>query len=147
MKAKLLSGDTEAGGARTWALVFEIGDTVMDKLHEFAARNELRGAHFTAIGAFRDAVLYYFDWETKEYQDIAVNEQVEVLALTGNVSWSEDQPKVHAHVVLGTREGNARGGHLKEAHVRPTLEVLLTEEPKHLRRRYDEETGLPLIEL
>ena len=37
------------------------------------------------------------------------------------------------------------GGHLLEAHVRPTLEVLLTESPAHLRRRHDPESGLSLI--
>lgn len=147
MKTKMLSGDLASGGQRTWAVVFDIGDAVMDGLRRFASDQEIRGAHFTAIGAFREATLYYFDWETKEYQDIEVAEQVEVLALTGNIAWSEDQPKVHGHVVLGTREGNARGGHLKEARVRPTLEVVVTEEPEHLRRRHDDTTGLPLIDI
>jgi predicted DNA-binding protein with PD1-like motif len=127
--------------------VFDTGDAVMEGLKRFAEENDLQSAHFTAIGAFQDATLYYFDWEAKEYQDIPVDEQVEVLALTGNVSRKDGKPKVHAHVVLGTREGNARGGHLKEAHVRPTLEVVLTEEPDHLRRTHDEETGLALIDL
>lgn len=128
-------------------MVFDTGDAVVEGLRRFAEENDLRGAHFTAIGAFRDATLYYFDWETKEYQDIPVHDQVEVLTLTGNVSRMDGKPRIHAHVVLGTREGNARGGHLKEAHVRPTLEVVLTEEPDYLRRHHDEETGLALIEL
>ncbi len=141
MKTKLLKDGEE----RTWALVFDTGDAVMEGLKRFARENDLRGAHFTAIGAFQDAHLYYFDWKSKEYQDIPINEQVEVLALTGNVSRQDGEVKVHAHVVLGTREGSARGGHLKEAHVRPTLEVVITEEPEHLVRKHDEETGLALI--
>lgn len=141
MKSKLL-GD---GPERTWALVYDIGDAVMEGLKDFAEENGLRGAHFTAIGAFQDAVLYYFDWESKEYQDIPVREQVEVLSLAGNISDNNGKPKVHAHVVLGRRDGSTRGGHLKEAHVRPTLEVVLTEEPEQLLRQHDEETGLALI--
>ena len=50
-------------------------------------------------------------------------------------------------MVLGKSDGMTKGGHLLEAHVRPTLEVILTESPEHLRRRTDEETGLPLIDL
>lgn len=130
---------------RSWALVFETGDAVMEGLRGFAEEHGLRGAHFTAIGAFQEATLLYFDWETKEYQEIPIREQVEVLTLAGNIADKGGEPKVHAHVVLGTREGNARGGHLKEARVRPTLEVILTEEPEHLRRVHDEETGLALI--
>jgi predicted DNA-binding protein with PD1-like motif len=37
------------------------------------------------------------------------------------------------------------GGHLLKAHVRPTLEVVLTESPRHLHKRKDSESGLALI--
>jgi len=73
---------------------------------------------------------------------------VEVLSLVGTIAPREDgEPQVHAHVVLGRSDGTTRGGHLLEAHVRPTLEVVLVESPEHLQRRTDEETGLPLISL
>lgn len=38
------------------------------------------------------------------------------------------------------------GGHLLEAHVRPTLEIVLTESPQHLHKRKDNESGLALID-
>jgi len=41
----------------------------------------------------------------------------------------------------------SRGGHLIEAHVRPTLEVILVESPAHLRKEFDPETGLALIRI
>jgi len=93
-------------------------------------------------------MLGYFDIEKKEYEKILVEEQVEVLSLVGTIAPKDDgEPQVHAHVVLGRSDGTMKGGHLLEAHVRPTLEVILTESPEHLRRRTDEETGLPLIDL
>ena len=52
----------------------------------------------------------------------------------------------HAHVVVGRRDGTAHGGHLIEARVWPTLEVIIVESPQHLRRRFDAETGLALID-
>jgi predicted DNA-binding protein with PD1-like motif len=36
-------------------------------------------------------------------------------------------------------------GHLGEAHVRPTLEVIVTESPAYLRKVKDAATGLALI--
>jgi predicted DNA-binding protein with PD1-like motif len=106
----------------------------------------LAASHFTAIGAFRDATLAYFDWEKKEYKKNPVREQVEVVSLIGDVALAEDgSPKVHAHAVLGRADGTALGGHLMEAHVRPTLEVTLIETPQPLRRRHDPESGLALI--
>jgi predicted DNA-binding protein with PD1-like motif len=145
MRAKLLH---ESGGQKTYALVFETGDAVMTGLKAFARDHRLLGSHFTAIGAFQEATLGYFDWARKDYKKIPVREQVEVVSLVGDVAEGEDGvPQVHAHVVLGRSDGTALGGHLLEARVRPTLEVMLVESPEHLRRRHDPESGLALIRL
>jgi predicted DNA-binding protein with PD1-like motif len=132
-------------GARTFALIFDTGDQITGNLQRFAQDNHLRGSHFTAIGALSDAVIAWFDWEGKKYRHISINEQVEVLSLIGDIAEDDGEPKIHAHIVLGKADGSAHGGHLVEAHVRPTLEVILTESPQHLQRRFDETTGLTLI--
>ncbi|HEY2588092.1 MAG TPA: PPC domain-containing DNA-binding protein [Tepidisphaeraceae bacterium] len=131
---------------KTYALILDQGDEAMASLRRFADEQRLDAAHFTAIGAFSDATIAWFDWENKRYKKIPVLEQVEVLMLAGDVSLKPDGGRqVHAHVVLGTSDGHARGGHLMEAHVRPTLEIILTESPAHLRRRHDPASGLDLI--
>jgi len=90
--------------------------------------------------------LGYFDWAKKDYKKIPVREQVEVVSLVGDIAEGEQGgPKVHAHVVLGRSDGAALAGHLLEAHVRPTLELMLVESPQHLRRWHDPESGLALI--
>jgi uncharacterized protein len=133
-------------GERVWALIFDTGDEVVTGLRRFANEHKPRSAHFAAIGAFRDATIAYFDWPTKQYRDIAIDEQVEVLVLAGDVAWKDDgEPVVHAHTVLGRSDGTTRGGHLKQAHVRPTLELVLEEYPEHLARKPDAESGLALI--
>ena len=144
MKSKLIHA---AHGQRTFAVIFDAGDEAMAGLARFARDHGLSAAQFTAIGAFSRATLAYFDWETRQYQDIPVDEQVEVLSLTGDVSEEADgTPKVHAHAVVGRRDGSTRGGHLKAGYVRPTLEVVLTDSPAHLRRRHDPHSGLSLID-
>ncbi|PYO19228.1 MAG: DUF296 domain-containing protein [Candidatus Rokuibacteriota bacterium] len=136
----------EASGARTWALIFDKGDEPVSGLTAFAKSQGLGGAHFTAIGAFSEVTLGYFDRKARDYKKIPLREQVEVLSLIGDVALDRGEPKVHAHVVVGRADGEARGGHLLEARVWPTLEVVLTESPRHLRKRHDPETGLPLID-
>jgi uncharacterized protein len=131
----------------THVLVFDKGDEVMANLSAFAAERELAAGHFTAIGAFSDVTLGFLDPESKEYEPIRIAEQVEALSLVGDISLEGDEARIHVHVVVGKRDGRAYGGHLLEAHVWPTLEVVLTESPAHLRRRIDLETGLPLIAL
>ncbi len=143
MKAKLIQEQAE----KTYAVIFDKGDEVMAGLLDMAKRHNLAGSHVTAIGAFSDAILGYFDRDRKDYQRIPVHEQVEVLSLVGDIALSGDQPKIHAHVVVGRSDGTTRGGHLMEAHVWPTLEVIIVEEPGHLHRKTDQESGLALIDI
>ena len=142
MRAREIAVDAE----RTWVLVFERGDEVMSGLSGFARREQLSAARIQGIGALCDATLGYFDWESKEYARVEVDEQVEVLSLIGDVAQGEHGPEVHAHVVVGKRDGSAHGGHLLQAHVRPTLEIVVTEAPTALRKRVDPVSGLALID-
>ncbi len=143
MKTALLH---EVEGLRTIALVLEVGDEAMATLGTFAVEHRLGASHFTAIGAFSRAVVAYFDWMTKQYRQIDINEQVEVLSLVGDIVIEHDLPKVHGHAVLGKADASAHGGHLIEGHVRPTLEIVVTETPRHLRRRFDPASKLALID-
>ena len=144
MQSKLLH---EADGARTFALVLDTGDEAMESLAAFADAEDLDAADFTAIGAFSRAVVAFFDLERKDYEPIPIDEQVEVVSIVGHVTREPGGRNVHAHAVLGKRDGTAVCGHLLEGHVRPTLEVVLTESPALLRRSKDPETGLALIDL
>lgn len=143
MRSKAL----DAGGTTaSFALIFDKGDEVMATLKSFAREQRLGGSRFTAIGALSDATIGWFDWDRRDYRRIRVEEQVEVVSLVGDVALTEEgEPKVHAHVVLGRRDGTAMGGHLIEGRVRPTLELMLEEAPVHLRRKHDDDSGLALI--
>jgi predicted DNA-binding protein with PD1-like motif len=145
MKTKLLH---DADGKRTFAIILETDDEAVSCLEAFAEKQSIGGSQVTAIGALSRATLAYFDWQTKAYQRINVGEQVEVASLIGDIAVGPDnRPSVHIHVVLGKRDGTALAGHLQEAHVRPTLEIIVTEMPVHLHKCKDKDSGLALIKL
>lgn len=143
MKSKLIHD----GPQRSFAVIMDKGDETSECLLAFAKEHKLSASEFTGLGAFDRVVLGYFDRQKKDYVKIPIEEQVEVLALAGNIALSDGEPKLHPHVVVGKRDGTAHGGHLLEGRVWPTLEVIVTESPAHLRRRSDPETGLALIDL
>jgi uncharacterized protein len=145
MNTKLL----DQHGPKTYALVFDRGDELIDGLMQFARQQNLDAASFTGIGAFSSATLGYFDRERMDYAKIPIDEQAEVLTLAGNIAFdtSRREPKIHAHVIVGRADGSTLGGHVLAAHVWPTLELVLVEAPAHLRRASDPETGLALIVL
>jgi uncharacterized protein len=144
MKAMTLEGSK--GGER-YVLIFDKGDELIQLLTDFAKAKGLSAAQFTAIGAFSDAVLGYFDRERKDYRKIPVPSQVEVVSLLGDIAVNGGEPVVHAHAVLGGPDASARVGHLLEGHVWPTLELILEESPRDLRKRHDPDVGLALIDL
>jgi predicted DNA-binding protein with PD1-like motif len=121
------------------------GQEVMKGLLAFARKHKLVAGHVTGIGAISDAVIGYFDPAKNVYLRNHEQGQAEVPSLTGNLALYKDEPFFHVHVALGLRDGSARGGHLFEATVRPTVELVLTTYPRAVRREIDAETGLPLL--
>lgn len=131
---------------KTYALIFEIGDEIAGGLKNFALEKGLAAASFKAIGAFSEVQLAWFDWDSKRYMpSVELSEQLELLSLIGDIALEQDKPAVHAHAIVGRKDGTAHGGHLLRAIVRPTCEVILTESPRHLQKKLDPESGLALI--
>jgi len=133
---------------KVFVLIFETGDELAMGLKQFAREQKLAGSSFKAIGAFSGVKLAWFNWEAKKYQtSVELNEQLELLSMVGDIALKDGEPQVHAHVIVGRRDGTAHGGHLLEATVRPTCELVLTESPVHLQKQVDQESGIALIHL
>src|SRR5712675_1957640 len=133
---------------KTFILVFETNDELACGLSDFASEQTLASASFKAVGALSSVRLGWLNWRTKQYeQSVFLDEQVELLSLIGDIVSKGVEPQLHAHAVVGKRDGTAHGGHLLQAHVRPTCELVLTESPAHLRKEFDPAAGIPLIKL
>jgi len=145
MKSKLLA---DQDGMRTFVVVLDDGEEAFAALSKFATSETIGAASLTALGAFKTATVGWFDFASKNYRKIPVGEQCEVLSLIGDVAIGDDgKASLHAHAVLGLRDGSTRGGHLLDGIVHPTLEVMLVETPRHLHRRKRVELGIALIDL
>lgn len=128
-------------------IVLDNGEEAFATLQAFACEAGISAASLTAIGAFARATVGWFDFASKTYKEIEVNEQCEVLSAIGDVAVGDDgKASLHVHVVLGLSDGSTRGGHLLKGTVHPTLEVVLTETPATLRRRKRPELGIALID-
>ena len=145
MKSTVVS---TGAGSRATVAVLDSGEEAFATLTRFADATGISGASLAAIGAFESAVVGWFDFTTKSYKKIRVDEQCEVLSAIGDVATGDDgKASLHVHVVLGLSDGTTRGGHLLEGKVRPTLEVVIEETPAGLRRRKRPDLGIALIDL
>ena len=136
-----------SGEIKSYALIFDIGDDVPAEIIRFAKEQKVMAARLTGIGGFSQATLGYFVRDRKEYEPIAIDEQVELLSLVGDVAWSGEEPLLHAHAVVGHRGGSVSGGHLIAARVFPTLELFVDVYDYELRKRNRPEIGIATISL
>jgi len=111
--------------ARMFQVTFTKGDEVMSGLTDFAEKNNIKAAHFTAVGAFSSALLGWGD-PGKGFRKITLDQEAEVVSFSGGIAPDKNgKPVVHAHVVVALPDGSAKAGHVFEGHVGITMEVFI----------------------
>ncbi|MEJ8309562.1 PPC domain-containing DNA-binding protein [Agrobacterium larrymoorei] len=147
MESKEL-GRSDPWSERNFVLVLEDGEEAFGAITKFCEEQNITGASLTAIGAFRQAKLGFFNFTQKSYIDIPVDTQSEVLSAIGDVAVDDEgNASVHMHAVLGFADGSTKGGHFISGIVHPTLEIIIRESAVALRRRKKPELGIALIDL
>jgi uncharacterized protein len=131
--------------ASTWVVIFSAGDEIFSGLTNWAKQQQIRSGHLTAVGAWRSAVLGYYDLSRRAYRRNVIDHQVELLSLVGDFALDNGQPVLHAHAVVGLPDGTTRGGHLLEAYASPTTEVFVNVSSVSLHKQLDDASGLHLI--
>jgi uncharacterized protein len=122
------------------------GADLYNSITRIVQENSIKLGRVTAMGAVQKARVAYYDQKAMKYVDIDLDEPMEIVNLTGNVSVKDGRPFAHVHVVLSDAQGNARGGHLLPGGS-PVFacEVIIEEfEGPELARSFDERTGLSL---
>ena len=89
MKWKLLSDNQ---GVKEYSLVFAKDDEVLSGILDFAEKQVVKAARFTAIGAFKKATVAWYDVERTAYKLNHINQQVEVVSLIGDIALYEGKP-------------------------------------------------------
>ena len=137
MKYKKLNG--------SWVIVLKRNEMIIESLKEFVKKNNIKSGYFNAIGAVSSVELGHFNLEKGGYTTKSFNQPLEIVSLMGNVSKKGKEIIIHSHIVLGTYQMEVLGGHLKEATISATCEIILHEFEETLERKYDEDTRLNLI--
>lgn len=128
-------------------LRLERGEEIVSSLKKLQRAENIKGAFFSGIGATDSAVIGVYAVNDKKYNAVTLMGDMEIAALTGNISVSEDGGEyVHAHVVLGRGE-IAHAGHLNEATVSATAEIFVQLLDAEIGRKFDPVTGLNVFKL
>ena len=127
-------------------LVLNRGEKLHAKLQEFAREHELKGAWVQGLGGSGVMTLGYYNLAEREYEWREYSDNLEILSLQGNLAWVDGEPFWHIHGSFGDRDFASVGGHVKEMTVGLTCELLVTPLDTSHTRRFDDETGLKLLD-
>jgi uncharacterized protein len=131
----------------SFLLRLDSGEELVAAVAGFANDRRVDVGSVAGIGSVHHAVLGYFDRATAEYLRRSVEAECEIVSLAGNIVLREGHPFPHLHATLGTRDFQALAGHLFEAIVAATCELIIRPLPGLVMRRKDQTTGLYLWDL
>ena len=130
-----------------YLLRLDTDEEIFSGIAAFAADMRVDAAAISAIGAAHHVVLGYYDRPRRTYLRKTYEEEMEILALTGNIALKEGKAFPHLHCILSGRDFATVGGHFFEGIVGGTCEAIVTPFRGYMQRKFDEATGLFLIDI
>lgn len=130
-----------------YAIRLDKGERLVETVNAFLVKENIKNGFFLGLGSCSSAELALYDMDKKEYHTKVFQGAFEITSLYGNISEKDGKPYIHAHIVIGDEKFNAFTGHLKEAIVYATCEVVLVKFKGSIRRKFNDVVGLNLLEI
>jgi predicted DNA-binding protein with PD1-like motif len=132
---------------RYYVLRLQKNDEIITALKEAAEKQKITGAFFFGLGVGSSVVLGYFDIDQRTYIKKVFEGEYEFTSFSGNISVYNGDTVVHCHVTLTNRDFGAVGGHLLQATVPATCEIVIFPFTGILKRKKDRDTNLPVLDV
>ncbi len=121
------------------------GEEILAQLKAMALAENIRLASIRALGAVGDFTVGVFKTGEKKYYANRFTGDFEIVSLTGTVSTMQREYYAHLHMSAGDEKGCVFGGHLNEAIVSATCEMVVEVIDGEVDRAFSEEIGLNLF--
>ena len=131
----------------TYFIRLERGEKIIETLRNFCAENKIQCGYFSGIGALGEAELAHYIVENRKYTTKILRQPLEIVSMAGNVTTMNKEVYLHCHIALSDEKMKAIAGHLKEGIIAATCEIVLVKLDADINRKYDNATGLNLLEL
>ena len=129
----------------TYIVRIDRDEEVLTQLKVFAEREQVKLASITGLGAVKDFTVGVFDPSAKVYQSNRFQGVYEIVSLVGTINTMDGAFYCHVHMCAADQQGRAFGGHLNEATVSATCEMVIQIIDGKVDRYFDEEIGLNLF--
>ena len=121
------------------------GEEILTQLKNIALKEEIKLASVRALGATDDFTVGVFKVDEKKYYANHFTGDFEIVSLTGTISTMNSEYYAHLHMSAGDEQGRVFGGHLNEAIISATCEMVIEVIDGQVDRVRDENVGLNLF--
>ena len=128
----------------TYLVRLDRGEEILEQVETLARKEHIALATVQALGAVDRFTVGVYDTEKQAYQANEFAGAFEIVSLVGTIDQKDGQFYAHLHMSAGDSQGRVFGGHLSEARISATCEMVVRELPGRLDREKDPETGLNL---
>ena len=122
------------------------GEEILASLKNFCEQEKITLAEVKALGAVDDFNVGLFDVAEKKYHTNHFQFPAEIVSLWGTVTTKDGEFYAHIHMSAGDKDGHVFGGHLNNARVSATCEMIVEVSEGTVERKFSEEVGLNLFE-
>ena len=129
----------------TLVIRLDPGEEICRSLLEIAEKENLELAEIEGLGAVNKFTTGVFDVKEKVFKPNTFEGSYEITSLHGTITRKDDKPYLHVHMCAGNDTGAVFGGHLSEAYISATAEIIIRKINGHVGREFDEVTGLNLF--
>lgn len=112
------------------------------EVKKIALAENIKLASVSALGAIDKFTVGVYKVAEKKYYANSFAGWFEIVSLTGTISTMNGEYYCHLHLSAGDENGKVFGGHLNEARVSATCEMVIRVIDGEVDRRFDEEVGL-----
>ena len=129
----------------TYVVRLNRGEEVIEELKKLCKEEDIKLAEITGLGASNLVEIGVFNPGTKEYNTKVFEGMFEITSLVGNATRKDGEVYLHIHINFGDENGAVLGGHLVQAKISATSEIIVREIPGEVGRALSEEIGLNLL--
>lgn len=125
---------------------FERGEEVHAALKEIALKEDIKLATISALGATDDFTIGVYKVDDKSYSEKNFKGIFEILSINGTITTKDGEYYPHLHISVADDKGYGFGGHLIEANISVTCEMVIDIIYGRVDRKIDDDIGINLFD-